>query len=234
MTGETSTIAAGSLCPAIKSAEIIGDKWVLLILRELFFGTTRFNDFQRALPRISPTILSKRLKQLEEDGLIIRKSGPGDKTSEYRLTPCGKELGPLIDHMATWGLKWARRRIEDEDLDITSFMWDFHRTFIREELPEGETVIHVRIKDIDSHESWWLVINDTVVDLCTKDPGKDIDLYITAGFSPLAAIWMGDKTIKAAMNTDDVVLTGASHLIKTANHWFPRSAYADIRPERLR
>ena len=222
----------GSLCPAIKSAEIIGDKWVLLILRELFFGTTRFNDFQRALPRISPTILSKRLKKLEDDGLVIRKTGPGEKTSEYRLTRCGRELGPLIDLMATWGLKWARRRLEDEDLDIGSFMWDFHRTFQLDELPDGETVLMVSFRDMMKYKNWWLIINSPVVDLCTKDPGKDVDLYITADFPSLAAIWMGDETVKAAKAADRLSLTGNAHLMRSAARWFPRSSYADIRPER--
>lgn len=232
MGAEQTPATAGSLCPAIKSAEIIGDKWVLLILRELFFGSTRFNDFQRALPRISPTILSKRLKKLEEDGLIIRKTGPGDKTSEYRLTRCGRELGPLIDLMATWGLKWARRRLEDEDLDVGSFMWDFHRTFQLEELPDGETTIMVQFSDLKQHANWWLIINSPVVDLCTKDPGKDVDLYITAEVAALAAIWMGDQSVRQAKTAGDLSLTGNAHLMRSAARWFPRSSYAGIRPVR--
>lgn len=234
MARDETPIKAGSLCPAIKSAEIIGDKWILLILRELFFGTTRFNDFQRALPRISPTILSKRLKQLEEEGLIIRKTGPGGKTSDYHLTRCGRELGPLIDHMATWGLKWARRRLEDEDLDVASLMWDFHRTFSLEELPDGETVMMVKITDVDQYSNWWLLINNPNVDLCTKDPGKDVDLYLTTDLKTLAAIWMGDITLKSARSNGGITLTGSTHLVKTAARWLPRSSYADVKPERIR
>lgn len=125
---ESVLIKSGSLCPAAKSADIIGDKWILLLLRELLLGSTRFNDFQRALPRISPTVLSKRLKKLETDGLVIRKTNLGDKTKEYRLTRCGRELGPIIEQLAFWGLRWARRRICDEDLDVGTFMRYFHRT----------------------------------------------------------------------------------------------------------
>ena len=149
----------GSLCPAAKSAEIIGDKWILLILRELFLGTTRFNDFQRALPRMSPSILSKRLRKLEADGLVIRKKSSGDKTKEYRLTRAGRELAPIVDHMATWGMRWARRRIAETDIDIGSFMWDFHRTANIAELPDGETVLSVTFKDVDELGKWWVVIN---------------------------------------------------------------------------
>ena len=138
---------SGSLCPAAKAADIIGDKWVLLILRELFLGASRYNDFQHALPRISPTILSKRLKQLESQGLIIKKSSAGRKSTEYRLTHCGRELGPIIDHLSKWGLHWARRQIKDEDIDVAGFMWDFHRTLNTGELPDGETVISVHFPD---------------------------------------------------------------------------------------
>ena len=167
---------SGSLCPATKSAEIIGDKWILLILREMFLGSSRFNDFQRAFPRMSPTILSKRLRQLEADGLIIRKTGPGDKTREYRLTRCGRELGPILEHMATWGLKWARRRLSEEDLDTGSFMWDFHRTLNTAELPDGETVFSVHLSDVPDYQNWWLIAEQGTVDLCTDDPGREIDL----------------------------------------------------------
>ena len=86
---------SGSLCPAVKAADMIGDKWTLLIMRELLLGTNRYNAFQRALPRISPTVLSKRLKQMEEDGLIIKKAVPGEKATIYHLTKCGRELAPL-------------------------------------------------------------------------------------------------------------------------------------------
>lgn len=224
---------SGSLCPAAKSAEIIGDKWILLILRELLFGASRFNDFQRALPRISPTILSKRLRQMEKSGLIIRKTSSGDKTKEYRLTRCGRELAPIIEHMGKWGLRWARRRIREEDLDVGSFMWDFHRTLNVEELPDGETVICVKFSDLNTCNTWWLIVNDKVADLCIDDPGKDVDLYIASNFEPLVEIWMGDVAVKKAVAENGVMLTGAAHLIRSADAWFPRSIMADVRPMRL-
>ena len=230
---KTAETNSGSLCPAVKSAEIIGDKWVLLILRELLFGSTRFNDFQRALPRISPTILSKRLKKLEADGLIIRKTSARDKTIEYRLTSCGRELAPVIEQLAIWGLRWARRRIREEDVDVGSFMWDFHRTLNVAELPDGETVISITFPDLQAYGNWWLLIDGPTVDLCTDDPGKDVDLYITSSLHSMVEIWMGDLDLKSACTSDEVIITGSAHLMSCTNRWFPRSSYADIRPVRL-
>ncbi len=86
----------GQFCPVAKATEVIGEKWTVLVLRELLLGTTRFNDFQRAISRMSPTLLAKRLRRLEECGIVIRKRLSSQKGYEYRLTAAGKELAPLI------------------------------------------------------------------------------------------------------------------------------------------
>ena len=224
---------SGSLCPAVKAADMIGDKWILLLMRELFMGANRYNEFQRALPRISPTVLSKRLKQMEEDGLIIKKTIAGEKATEYRLTKCGRELAPLVNYMSKWGLRWARRRMNQEDLDVGTFMWDFHRSLNTSELPDGETVFSVSFTGLDAHSKWWLVANDNVVDLCTDDPGKDVDLYITTTLPVLAEVWMGDTEVHSAVRDEDIMLTGVSYLVKSASDWFPKSRYADVRPKRF-
>ena len=224
---------SGSLCPAVKAADMIGDKWTLLLMRELFMGANRYNAFQRALPRISPTVLSKRLKQMEEDGLIIKKSVAGEKATEYRLTRCGRELAPLINYMSKWGLRWARRRMNEEDLDVGTFMWDFHRSLNTSELPDGETVFSISFAGLDAHSKWWLVANGDVVDLCTDDPGKEVDLYIATTLPALAEVWMGDLDVAAALKADDLQLTGAAYLMRSASQWFPKSRYADVRPKRF-
>ena len=224
---------SGSLCPAVKAADMIGDRWVLLLMREFFMGASRYKDFQSALPRISPTVLSNRLKQMEMNGMIIKKSNASENSTEYHLTRCGRELGPLIDQMTRWGLRWARRRIRDEDLDAGTFMWDFHRSLKTDELPDGETVINVKLSDVETHNKWWLVIESDSVDLCTDDPGKDVDLYMHSSLADLAEVWMGDVGIREAMNDDTIMVTGSSHLMRTISSWIPQSSYAQVRPKRL-
>lgn len=224
---------SGSLCPAVKAADMIGDKWTLLLMRELLLGASRYNEFQRAMPRISPTVLSKRLKQMELDGLIIKKAVAGEKAKAYRLTTCGRELGPLVDYMSKWGLRWARRRLNEEDLDVGTFMWDFHRSLKTAELPDGETVLSVTFSELASHKRWWLIANNGVVDLCTDDPGKEVDLYIFTSLPALAEVWMGDMSISAATQCEQVKISGAGYLMKTAAQWFPQSRYAEVRPERF-
>lgn len=220
---------SGSLCPAVKAADIIGDKWVLLILRELFMGRTRYNDFDRALVRISPSVLSARLKSMIEQGLIIKKTIPGLKGTEYRLTHSGKELAPIIDHLARWGLRWARRRLEDEDIDVAGFMWDFHRTLKVDALPEGDTVFCVQFPEQDRYQKWWLIANADTVDLCTDDPGRDVDIFLTSNLITLVSIWMGDMSVKAALDAAQLKLIGESYLVSSVARWLPLSSYAHIR-----
>lgn len=220
----------GSLCPAMASADLMGDKWTLLILREMFLGATRFSEFQRAQPRMSPTILSKRLKMLEANDIIVRKNSANPGANAYRLTRSGRELGPIIEGMAVWGMRWRSRHIVAQDCDVGGFMWDFHRTVNTQALPDGDTVIHVDITDRSELNSWWLLANAQTVDLCPQDPGYDIDIYINATLKDLITVWMGDISLKLAIQQKRLQVTGARHYVNTAGEWFPQSPLADIRP----
>jgi len=225
--------ASGSLCPAMASADLLGDKWTLLILRELLLGTTRFSRFQRALPRMSPSILSKRLKMLEAAEIIIRRSVPAGQAAEYRLTRSGRELGPIVESMAAWGWRWRSRNIVAQDCDVGGFMWDFHRTLKTESLPDGETVILVQISDRTDLNRWWVIANGDVVDLCLENPGHDVDVYITASLKHLIALWMGDVGIQDAMAAETVFLDGPRHLINTAQDWISQSPLVGVQPTDL-
>ena len=179
----------GQFCPVAKATEVIGEKWTMLILREMFLGTTRFSDFQRGLSRISPTLLTKRLKHLEEKGIVIRKRLSGQKGYEYRLTAAGKELSPLVEVLAVWGMRWARGQMTDSELDVEFLMWDLQRRVETGHLPDGETVLCFIFDELEQFKTWWLIVCDDVVDLCTEDPGKDVDLYISTTVRTLVGVW---------------------------------------------
>jgi DNA-binding HxlR family transcriptional regulator len=220
----------GQFCPVAKATEIIGEKWTLLIVRELFLGTTRFNDFQRAISRMSPTLLAKRLKRLEECGIIIRKKLSGQKGYEYRLTGAGKELGPLIEVLAVWGMRWARGQMSDDELDVEFLMWDMQRRVQTEHLPDGETVICFVFDELTKYKTWWLLIDGDTVDLCTEDPGKDVDLYLNSSVRTVVEIWEGDLDIRKAVRDESLKAHGARHLIRTLPDWFGMCLFKDVRP----
>lgn len=220
----------GQFCPVAKAGDIIGERWTVLILRELLLGTTRYNDFQRALSRISPTLLSKRLKMLEDKGLVVRKRPPGGKSHEYHLTACGRELEPLIEHLAVWGMRWARGQMTDTELDVEFLMWDLQRRLQTDQLPGGETVLCFVFDEQERFKSWWLVACQDGVDLCSENPGKEVDLYINTTVRDLARVWRGDVPIAKALRSKSIRTHGNLQLARTIKEWLGICLYADIEP----
>jgi DNA-binding HxlR family transcriptional regulator len=218
----------GQFCPVAKATEIIGEKWTLLILRELLLGTTRFSDFQRGLSRMSPTLLAKRLRQLEECGIIIRKKLSGQRGYEYRLTSAGKELSPLIEVLAVWGMRWARGQLTDDELDVEFLMRELQRRLQTDHLPDGQTVICLNFDELTKHKTWWLLVDGDVVDLCTEDSGKDVDLYINASVRTIVEVWEGDLDIRAALRKGAIKAHGSRHLIHTMPNWFGVCLYKEV------
>jgi DNA-binding HxlR family transcriptional regulator len=221
--------AYGQFCPVAKATEIIGEKWTLLILRELLMGTSRFNDFQRSISRVSPTILNKRLKLLEQKGVILKKRLSGQKGFEYRLTAMGKELEPLVEQLAVWGQRWARGQMSNDELDVELLMWDIHRRIHVDRLPDGETVLGFIFTDLTMHQKWWLIISADDVDLCTQNPGKDVDLYITSDVRTMVEVWQGDGELKEALDAEKIFAVGSTHLQRTMEEWFGLCSFAHVK-----
>ena len=219
----------GQFCPVAKATEIVGEKWTLLVLRELLLGTTRFNDFQRAMSRMSPTLLAKRLRHLEEVGIVIRKKISGQKGYEYRLTAAGKELAPLVEVLATWGMRWARSQLTDDELDVEFLMREMQRRLQTEYLPDGQTVICLIFDELTKHRSWWLLVDDDVVDVCTEDPGKDVDLYVNSSVRKVVEVWEGDLEVRTALRNGSIKAHGSRHLVRTLPDCFGVCLYKDVK-----
>jgi len=199
-------------CPVAMAAEIICTRWTLLVLRELGAGTTRFNDLRRGVPRMSPALLSQRLKELEASGVVRRSvqvGGPG----EYHLTEAGRELIPIVEAVGAWGQRWVDPEVSLTKLDAQLLMWDMRRS-------------------LDPLRAWWLVVCPRDgVDLCSTDPGHDVDLYVTVDLRTMTAIWMGADTIRRASDAGRLRLVGEPRLIEHMQAWLGLSPFA--RPQKL-
>ncbi|MEJ1931282.1 winged helix-turn-helix transcriptional regulator [Nostoc sp. NIES-2111] len=220
----------GQFCPIAKSAEIIGDPWSILIVRELLLGSSRFNALQRGLPRISPTVLNTRLKELEERGVIVRRRLNGQRGHAYHLTPAGRELSNVVEALAVWGMRWARDEMEPEDVDVSFLMFDVQRRIDRTALPDGETVVCFQFPDVINRQfrQWWVILGTDDVDLCYEDPGKDVDCYVTAPAGEMIKVWMGDIALASALRAGKVQLSGDRNLCRTFADWFALSAAAAV------
>ncbi|MEP3279237.1 MAG: helix-turn-helix domain-containing protein [Stappiaceae bacterium] len=218
----------GQFCPIAKSTEILGDSWSLLIVREMLLGNNRFSTLQKGMPKISPTVLNTRLKQLEQQGVITKRAISGQRGHAYHLTPAGKELAPVVEALAFWGMRWARETMEDDDLDVAFLMFDIQRNLVLDELPGGETVLCFQFPDQKEFGKWWIVCNGDEPDLCYQDPGKDVTVYITAKSRDLIGIWMGDIPLAKALENDQVSLLGETLVCKRFSKWFPLSSAAGV------
>ncbi|GGE63085.1 winged helix-turn-helix transcriptional regulator [Actibacterium pelagium] len=223
----------GQFCPVAKSAEILGNSWTLLIVRELLLGSTRFSTLQKGMPKISPTVLNTRLKELEGNGILVRRPISGQRGYEYRLTPAGKQLGPVIEALVVWGMRWAREELRDEDMDVAFLMFDVERNIVTDELPDGETVLSFQFPDRSDFAKWWIVCDGPKRDLCYQDPGKDVAAYITANSEDMIGVWMGDLPMSDALSDGRLSVIGESMICKRFRKWFPLSQGAAVpRPER--
>src|SRR3954447_25775506 len=198
------SMAQGSykqFCPVAMAAEILCTRWTVLVLRELIAGSTRFNDLRRGVPRMSPALLSQRLKDLEAADIVRRTASPKEPAVfEYQLTPRGRELGPLIEAFGIWGHRWVESELSLQKLDVSLLMWDMRRNLDPTPMPKRRSVIQFLYPELPpSQRSWWLLVApNTEVDLCSVDPGFDVDLYVSTDLRTMTAIWMGLDNIRAA------------------------------------
>ena len=221
----------GQYCPISKAAEILSERWTLLVLRELLVGGRRYNDLRRGIPLISPTVLTERLKTLQKAGVVEHKVGPNGKISEYVVTPAGQELWPLIEQIGVWGQRWVKSKLGREDLDASFLMWDIHRNLRLDRLPRRNIVIYVEFSDgKKGARNYWLVIDETAVDLCIDDPGHEIALQMMTDVRTLTRIWMGDLSLSSARSTGLIKLFGDSALIRSMGAWLGKSHFADVKP----
>ena len=216
----------GQFCPIAKAAEVLGERWTLLIVRELLLGSTRFNELQRALAHMSPSLLTKRLEELQQADLIFKKKARGQIFATYHLTPEGRQLSPVIEALAAWGMRSVRAGIDRSDLDAEFLMWDIRRRIDTEQLPSKHCVLGFHFSDQKRFRDWWLVVDDADVDLCTREPGRDADLHVVAELRTLVDVWMGNLSISAARNSQKLKLIGSSAVGRRFNKWFTLSAMA--------
>lgn len=221
----------GQFCPVAKATEVLGERWTLLVVRELLCGSTRFNDLRRGVPLMSPTLLSQRLKMLKRAGIVAFKRERDGAGWEYHLTPAGRELRAVVETLGVWGHRWARTDLDGADLDPGLLMWDMHRRLNRERLPPQRIVLRFEFSDVfDKKRFWWLVLRRGEIDVCLKDPGHQVDLLISARLKALTAVWIGDISLRESIERGLVKVQGPSQLARQFGGWLALSEFAGVRP----
>jgi DNA-binding HxlR family transcriptional regulator len=217
----------GQFCPVAMAAEVFCTRWTALVMREILCGSTRFNDIRRGVPRMSPTLLSKRLKELQKAGIIHTRRAGQSGSLEYVLTQSGEDLRPLVMSLGMWGQRWVESKLSLKNLDPSLLMWDMRRHLDPTPLPEKLCTIRFEYPELDNaRRHWWLVIDKGSVDLCLVDPGHEVDLIVTGSLRAMTAIWMGVSTIRKEVESGALDLVGDPKIARSMQTWLGLSPFA--------
>ena len=196
----------GQYCPVARALDVLGERWSLLIVRDLLVGTTRFNDLARGLPGLSRSLLAKRLRQFERAGLVERVG------NDYLLTDAGRGLEPIVFGLGEWGAQWMFGDPTADERDPLLLVWWMHNRLDTSVLPEGRRVLHIRFTD-DPH-MFWILIESGEPSVCIVDPGFDVDVTITADVGSLLQVWLGRLPLKDALRSGVVEFSGPTALTR--------------------
>jgi len=218
----------GQFCPIALAAEVLAERWTPLVIRELLCGSVRFNDLQRGVPRMSSALLARRLKELKFAGIVDRRPGAGG-SFEYHLTTAGKELFPVVEKMGLWAQRWLRHDLIDAaNLDPDLLMWDIRRNVANCAPPRDRRYVsEFRLSSVPiTRRRYWLVFEHGVVDLCYRNPGFDVDLFVEATLRVLTEIWLGHIPVDRAVRDGLLCLDGPRRDVVAFRSWFALSIFA--------
>ncbi len=220
----------GQFCSVARALDLLGERWTLLVVRELLSGSTRFGEIRRGVPRISRTMLTERLRQLLDAGVILRHGERG--APSYALTAAGQELALVVQELGTWGQRWLPRNLPRQELDAEALLWDVRRRVRTDELPARPVVIRIELSGAPaSQRVRFLLLRRAEVSLCVENPGFPEELRVTAPLRTLTAWWRGDASLTEA-RAAGLVIQGRKEWVRAFPSWFERYVFAEVDPAR--
>ena len=209
-------------CPIAMGAEVLGDRWTPLVIRELMCGSERFSDIHRGVPRMSRSLLAQRLKHLERAGIIERRE-PGPT---YHLTEAGRDLEPVVWGLGDWANHWVLGDPVKEQYDGGHVMWRVRQRIVVEELPPRRIVVRFDFPAATTRRRVWLLLDQAGSSVCARDEGFDVDLHVTADIATFMRVWAGRTTWREAMDDEQIVVEGPGELVRSFTRWFALSPFA--------
>jgi DNA-binding HxlR family transcriptional regulator len=216
----------GEACPVSRATSVLCERWTLQIVRDLMLGATRFSEFQKYLPKISPSLLNARLKMLVDNGIIIRKRIPEKKGYEYQLAPAGKALAPVVTELGKWGMRWVYDGLSDEQLNAVVLLREIAVFLKADFMPSGDTVLQFTFTDLDENPKRYILVQDEKREVCDENPGYEVDVYFRSTLRTLSEIWWGDKSLRSACASELLKVQGTPVYTKNVATWFPVSSFA--------
>jgi DNA-binding HxlR family transcriptional regulator len=217
----------GQFCPVAQSMELLGERWTLLVVRELLLGSTRFSELERGVPLMSKTLLAQRLATLVDAGVIERRSTPTGRGHSYHLTAAGQALRPIVDGCGEWAVQWLRRDLTKEELDAGLLMWDMQRNIHLDRIPESNVLVQFFLPDAGRGKTrFWLHLLKDHVDLCLTHPGFEVELEVESMLRTLTNIWLGRLDFEDQVRAGSIRLAGDRRWIREFPTWLRLSGFA--------
>jgi len=217
-------------CPISMAASVVCERWTLQIIREMFFGSTRYSEIQKYIPNISPSLLRNRLRFLEEQGLVLRKKSSSGNRWEYHLTPSGKALAPVLTEMGKWGMRWSSDCMTDKQNTAAGLARDLAGAINIDELPSCDTVIRINLEDVEESPTRYIHVRDGKAQVCDTDLGFDVDVYITSTLGVMTRIWYGEVDMHTAMKKGQMSVKAAPVYTRQIKRWLGISSFTSGNP----
>jgi DNA-binding HxlR family transcriptional regulator len=211
------------VCPVSLASEVIAERWTPLILREIvLFDRHHFSEIQHGVGRISQSLLSARLRRLEEEGILERRPNRGGRGWEYHATPAGQELETVLNELGIWAQHWIELR--REDCDPAYLMQTVHSLLLPEKLPTRP--VTVRFEFTGQLKIYWLVIDGPQPELCYYDPGRETDLVVRLDEQAFGNVILGRSRFADAVAAGAIQMDGATDLVRAFPSWLGVTRYA--------
>jgi DNA-binding HxlR family transcriptional regulator len=210
----------GQFCPVAKASDLFCERWTPLIVRDLAAGATRFSELQRGVPLMSPTLLSRRLKQLEAEGIVERRPKAAGRGATYHLSEAGREFVPLVEALGVWGLRWSRRQLAEGEIDLGLLIWALERSVKTDAFGTKRSVVRLEFPDQPARKQlWWFVNHPQRCELCLEDPGFEVTLYLSATLADMIYIVRGDLLLARALATGRLEAIGSQRARRKLGDW---------------
>ncbi len=220
----------GIFCPTSKACEVLEPRWTIQILGEMWEGYSRFNEIRRGIPSISPSLLSRRLKEMQENGLVERVEDPATGAIDYFRTQMAIDLEPIQHAMANWAQRHIEAEIATGDRNADTLMWTLRKRINVNELPLKRNVIRFHFDDAESvYDTYWVITKPgEPCEVCSQDPALDVDLYIETSVEVMTGLYLGRRRLSREREKGTIFFSGDQRMDRNFDRWVEFSQYAKI------
>jgi DNA-binding HxlR family transcriptional regulator len=206
-------------CPVARAAEILAERWSLLIVRNLLLGATTFTDLAMGVPYMSRSMLIKRLRELEHNGVIVATPKSNGQGSTYALTDAGHDLTGVVEDMAAWAERWVDVRTEHTDPGFALWVW-CKVQLNRDALPPERLVVAFRFpEERAGNRRFWLLVEGGNAEVCLTDPGGEPAAEVVARSRAFVDWHRGILCWSEAVRSGAITVHGRRAIVRALPAW---------------